>query len=78
LRRFAQQFGSTNLLDVESPRYQEQGLAYLSMDDDQAFEKLLADPKLIRLPLIRAGADLSVGIDEAAWRRWVAASQETL
>ena len=43
------------------------------MDDDQAFEKLLADPKLIRLPLIRAGADLSVGIDEAAWRRWVSA-----
>jgi len=44
------------------------------MDDDQAFDRLLANPKLIRLPLIRAGADLSVGIDEDAWRRWVSAA----
>ncbi len=40
------------------------------MDEDQAFERLMADQKLIRLPLVRAGAELSVGVDEKAWRRW--------
>jgi arsenate reductase-like glutaredoxin family protein len=75
LRRFTQRFGANALFDSESVAYKDAGLGYLSMDEDQAFERLLADPKLIRLPLIRAGVDLSVGIDEAAWRRWVA-SQE--
>ena len=34
-------------MDTESPRYREAGLAYLSMEDDQAFEKLLADPVVV-------------------------------
>ncbi len=72
LRRFTQRFGATSLLDSESPAYVDAGLGYLSMDEDQAFDRLLANPKLIRLPLIRAGADLSVGVDEDAWKRWIA------
>jgi arsenate reductase (glutaredoxin) len=76
LRRFAQQFGAKALLDTESARYRELGLAYLSMDDDGAFERLIADQRLLRLPLVRAGDKLSVGVDEAAWRGWLAAERE--
>ncbi len=41
------------------------------MDEDELFERLLADPRLLRLPLVRAGSRLSVGADEEAWREWV-------
>jgi arsenate reductase len=75
LRRFTQRFGSNALFDTESVAYMDAGLSYLSMSEDEAFDRLLANPKLIRLPLIRAGADLSVGTDEAEWRRWIASTQ---
>ena len=68
LRRFAQRFGAVALLDSDSPHYRDQGLGYLTMDDDAAFERIMADQRLIRLPLVRAGTRLAVGIDEAAWR----------
>lgn len=73
LRRFTQKFGAKALFDSESPRYRETGVAYLTMDDAAAFDRLLADPRLLRLPLIRTGAQLSVGVDEDAWRTWLSA-----
>jgi len=48
-------------------------MAYLSMDDGDALDRLLVDPTLLRLPLIRTGAQLSVGVDETAWRNWLSA-----
>jgi arsenate reductase-like glutaredoxin family protein len=70
LRRFSERFGAAKLLDETSRAYRDAGLAYLRMDDDEAFERLLADPRLLRLPLARFGSRLSVGLDEAAWRAW--------
>ena len=40
------------------------------MTDDEVLERLLADPRLLRLPLVRYGQEVTVGIDEEAWRRW--------
>ena len=73
LRRFAQRLGPRALLDVESKVYQDQGLAYLSMDDAQVLERLLADPRLLRLPLVRAGDRFSAGPDETTWKAWLQA-----
>ncbi len=71
MRRFAQGFGSQALLDTESKVFKDAGLAYLSMDDEAAFERALSDQRLLLLPLIRAGADLTVGVDEPSWAAWV-------
>lgn len=60
-----------NLLDSSSRSYVEQGLGYLRLDEGEAFERLLADPRLLRLPLVRSGNQLSVGPDEVAWREWL-------
>lgn len=35
------------------------------------FERLLEQPRLLRLPLVRSGSRVSVGVDEAAWRSWL-------
>lgn len=71
LRRFSERFGACALLDTDGRAYRDAGLGYLSMSDDAAFEKLLRDQRLIRLPLVRAGSRLSVGLSEDDWRAWL-------
>jgi arsenate reductase-like glutaredoxin family protein len=75
LRRFSQRFGASALLDSEAPAYRDGGLAYLRMDEDEVFERLLAIPGLLRLPLARCGPEVSIGVDEAAWKGWLSAPQ---
>jgi arsenate reductase-like glutaredoxin family protein len=67
LRRFRERFGAGSLLDPESPAYRAAGLGYLRMDADEIMERLLADPRLLRLPLVRRGQRLSIGADVDAW-----------
>jgi arsenate reductase len=71
LRRFCDKFGATNLFDTDSRQYKDAGLGYLSMSSDGAYEKLLRDQRLIRLPLVRSGNRLSVGVSETEWRDWL-------
>lgn len=59
-------------MDRDSTRYLETGMAYLSMGDEEAFDRLLADQRLLRLPLARQGGQFSVGVEEDVWRAWLA------
>jgi arsenate reductase (glutaredoxin) len=68
LRRFVERRGAEALLDRDSRVYRDGGLAYMRLTDTEIVERLLADPKLLRLPLVRAGAKVAVGDDEAGWR----------
>jgi arsenate reductase-like glutaredoxin family protein len=72
LRRFAERLGVAALLDTESRPYKEQGLAYLATDEAGITSRLLADVRLIRLPLVRYGEQVTAGRDEAAWKAWLA------
>ncbi len=69
LRRFAARLGAEALLDREGRRYRELGLAWLRMDDEELFGRLLADQTLLRLPLVRRGDAFAAGVDEVAWKR---------
>jgi arsenate reductase-like glutaredoxin family protein len=40
------------------------------MDDAEVVERLLADQRLLRLPLVRFGNELAAGRDEGAWKGW--------
>jgi arsenate reductase-like glutaredoxin family protein len=71
LRRFSQRLGAKALLDEGGRAYLEAGLAYLRMSDEAIIERLQADPRLLRLPLVRNGMEVSVGRDEGTWRRWL-------
>jgi hypothetical protein len=44
------------------------------MDDAEIAERLLADPRLLRLPLIRLGNDVTAGRAEATWTGWIRAA----
>jgi arsenate reductase (glutaredoxin) len=74
LRRFVDRLGARALLDADGRAYRDAGLGYLRMDDAEIVERLLADPRLLRLPLVRFGNDVSAGRDEATWKAWFRAS----
>jgi arsenate reductase len=71
LRRFAQRFGASALVDRGSRRYRELGLEWLTLEESELLDRLLGEPGLLRLPLGRAGNELSLGVDEDAWRAWL-------
>lgn len=70
LRRFAHKAGARALLDEDSKAYQKAGLGYMSMGDDEILARVSADPRLLRLPLVRFGNEVTVGVDEDTWREW--------
>jgi arsenate reductase-like glutaredoxin family protein len=43
------------------------------MDDDELAARLLADPRLLRLPLVRNGNAVTAGPDDATWKTWFTA-----
>ncbi len=71
LRRFAQKFGVAALVDRESRRFRELGLGAAHLSDERWLERLVAEPLLLRQPLVRNGNLLSVGEAEATWKEWV-------
>jgi len=73
LRRFASRGGARALLDEESHAYRDGGLGYLRIDDAELFDRLLADQRLMRLPLVRLGSQVVVGSDETAWKQLLTA-----
>jgi arsenate reductase-like glutaredoxin family protein len=70
LRRFAQKHGARALLDEDSTAYKKADLGYLSMGDGEVFERVVAEPKLLRLPLVRCGNETTIGVDEETWTVW--------
>jgi arsenate reductase (glutaredoxin) len=71
LRRFAQKFGVSTLVDKKSRRYEELGLRYAQLSDDRWLERLSNEPLLLRMPLVRNAHSLAVGADEATWKTWL-------
>ena len=72
LRRFVERLGAATCADTDSRAWRDGGLGYLRMDDDELAERLLADQRLLRLPLVRHGNAYTAGPAEATWRAWLA------
>ena len=70
LTRFAQKFGVQALLDKDSRRFAELGLAVASRSDQRWLELLTEEPLLLRIPLVRNQNQLTVGAAEPTWRSW--------
>ena len=68
IKRFIDRFGLAALLDTEGTPYVDAGLKYMKMSDSDMLRRVEVEPKLLRLPLVRAGNRLSFGHDEAAWQ----------
>lgn len=71
LKRFSQKFGVLKLVDRDSRRFQELGLAHAHLSDERWLEKLADDPMLLKMPLTRFANRLSIGLADDEWRSWL-------
>ena len=71
LKRFAQKFGVSAMIDRESKRYHEFGYAHAQYSDDRWLEKLADEPLILRMPLTRFANRLTIGLAETEWRAWL-------
>ena len=67
IRRFIDRFTLPALVDRENP-----AIKYLRLSDSELRAKIERDPKLLRLPLVRAANRLSIGQDEESWESMLA------
>ncbi|MEP7086020.1 MAG: ArsC/Spx/MgsR family protein [Gemmatimonadota bacterium] len=74
LRRFAQKFGVSALVDSGSKRFLDRGLGNARMSDDRWLELLAEEPLMLRMPLVRQQNKLSVGLAEMEWSGWVSSA----
>jgi arsenate reductase-like glutaredoxin family protein len=73
LQRFIQKFGVEALVDRTSKRFDELGMRHAQITSSRWIEKLIAEPTLLRLPLVRRLGQppgLTVGSAEEEWKAW--------
>jgi len=61
--------GVENLLDRGSTFVLSHPAAHMS-DRDTIMEYLMAEPRLLRAPLVRNGQKATVTVDEETWKKW--------
>lgn len=71
LRVFVERLGAQALVDTEGRSYREGGLAYLSTDEAGLVARLIADDRLLKLPLVRFGNEFTAGRAEVTWTAWI-------
>ena len=74
LRRFVERLGAAACADTDGRTWRDAGLGYLRMTEDELAARLLADVRLLRLPLIRHGGEVTAGPDETTWKSWLLAA----
>ena len=72
LRRFVERLGARPLADEDSKAWRDAGLGYMRLDDTDLVDRLLADQRLLKLPLVRVVNGFAAGRNEAAWKSLVA------
>lgn len=70
LQRFFQRFGEDALVDRESKRFQALGLQAAHYGADRWMDIASEEPLILRMPLVRYGKDLTVGLAEDTWKEW--------
>ena len=57
-------------MDRGSRRFADLGLGTAQLSEDRWLDKLVEEPLLLRLPLVRQQQRLTVGDAESTWRQW--------
>src|SRR3954466_8404358 len=70
LRRFVQRFGFERFLDGGGRCFADLGLSAAHLGEERWLEKLAEEPLMLKVPLVRYGAQLTVGDGDQTWRQW--------
>ena len=71
LSRFTQKFGVAALVDETARRYAELGLRTARYGEERWLEILVDEPLLLKMPLVRRGNALTIGVAESTWKSWL-------
>ena len=71
LQRFVQRFGVGALIDKDSKRYAELGLGVVRYDEERWLEKLVDEPLVLRVPLVRYQHKVTIGLAVEEWKSWI-------
>jgi arsenate reductase len=72
LRNVASRVGGMEaLIDREGKRYVDKGLKYAAPTGPRIEQMLIADPLLLRLPIVRSGNRATVGYVPDVWQSWI-------
>jgi arsenate reductase len=74
VKRFIDRFGLLELVDRESTPYEASGLKYMKLSDADLIARIEREPKLLRLPLVRSGNQLSIGKNETVWKEMISSA----
>lgn len=72
LTRFVQKFGVDALVDQGSRRFTDLGLRAARYGAERWLEILVDEPLLLKMPLVRCGNALTIGLAEPTWASWLA------
>jgi len=76
LRNVAARVGGVEaLIDREGKRYVEKGLKYAAPTGPRIEAMLVADPLLLKTPIVRDGARATVGFVPDVWQLWIDAER---
>ncbi len=70
LTRFAQKFGVSALIDTSSKRFAELGWGVARYGEQTWLDKLVEEPLVLKLPLVRYQQHITVGPAEPIWKTW--------
>ncbi|MEW6297105.1 MAG: ArsC/Spx/MgsR family protein [Thermodesulfobacteriota bacterium] len=70
LRAVAARVPLAQLLDRDSKRFVAKGLAHAWLDTAAIESLLLADPLLLRTPIVRSGREATLGYRPEVWEGW--------
>ena len=56
-----------DLIDTQSKQYKKRGMQYMVFDLE---EELLADPLLLKTPIVRNGKEATLGYEPEVWKKW--------
>ena len=75
LRRFAERFGPAALIDREGARFKALGLRVAGDSPQRLLDRALTEPRLLRTPLVRNGAKVTLGYTPQDWQTWLDAEK---
>jgi arsenate reductase-like glutaredoxin family protein len=77
LRRFAEKFGAAAVVNRDSPRFKALGLHVAGDSPERLLDRTLAEPRLLRTPLVRVDQRVSIGHAPDDWKQWIDAARAT-
>lgn len=61
-------YDSEELIDTNSKQYKKRGIEFMVFNLE---DELLADPLLLKTPIVRNGNKVTLGVDEKIWGEWI-------